>query len=64
MACLMPGILSLKKNSLHLSMDRRSGASGGGGLFTLSTVANKECALLMFLVMMSEKKNCLALLNS
>lgn len=55
--CLMAWILSLKKdaNSLHLLIENNSGDIGTGGLVNLST-ANKMHELLVFLLMISEKK--------
>ncbi len=35
-----------------------------GGFVSLSTVANKTCVLFLFVVMASEKNECLAFLSS
>ena len=53
-----------KAESLHALVDRNSEATDTGGLVNLSTVANKARALFLFLVMMSEKKDCRAFFNS
>lgn len=64
-ACLIFRILSVKNetNSLQALVDRCSEATDTGGFISLWAVANKARALLLFLVMMSEK-DCLAFLSS
>ena len=49
------------KNSLQALVDRCSEATGTGGFVSLLTVANKAQALLLFLAILSEKKDCLDL---
>ena len=51
--------LPVKKaaKSLQASVDRNSEATGIGGFVNLSTVANNERALLLFLVIVSKEKN-------
>ena len=51
-------------NSSQALVDRCSEATGTGGFVSLSTVANKAQALFLFLVIMSEKKDCLDYFNS
>lgn len=51
-------------NSLQALVESSSGATDTGGFVSLSTVVNKARALLLFLAMMSEKKDCLAFLSS
>ena len=50
--------------SLQALVDNSSDATGTGGLVNLSTVANKARELLLFLAIMSEKKDRLAFLSS
>ena len=65
-ACLILRIFSVKKeaNSLQALVERCSDATVTGGFVSLSTAANRARTLLLFLVMMSEKKDCLAFLSS
>lgn len=51
-------------NSLQALVDRNSGATDTGGFVSLSTAANRAHVSLLFLKIMSEKKDCLAFLNS
>ena len=51
-------------NSSQALVDTCSDATGTGGFVSLSTVANKAQALFLFLVIMSEKKDCLDFFNS
>lgn len=58
--------LSLKKEakSLHDLVDSSSGETDAEGLVSLSTTVNKVRALLLFLLIISERKICLALFSS
>ena len=47
-------------NSFQALVDRSSEASDTRGFVSLSTLANKAQALLLFLAMMSEKKDCIS----
>ena len=51
-------------NSVQALVDRCSESTGIGGFVSLSTVANNARALFLFLVIMSEKKDCLDFFNS
>lgn len=63
-ACLIILIFSVKEaNSLQALVDGGSGATDTGGFVSLLTVSNKAHALL-FLAMMSERKDHLAFLSS
>ena len=64
--CLIFSILSVKKeaNSLQALTDKNSDFTGTGGFVSLSTVANKVRELLLFLAIMSVKKDSLAFLSS
>ena len=63
MFSLILSILHLKKdaNSLHLFVETSSGPNCEGGLVNFSTVEKRTLALFIFLLMMLEKKDCLAL---
>lgn len=63
--CLIYRILSVKKSakSLHDLLDRSSGGTDDEGFVSLSTTANRVRELL-FLLITSEKKGCLAPFNS
>ena len=51
-------------NSSQALIDRCSEAIGTGGFVSLLTVANKVQALFLFLVIISQKKDCLDFFNS
>lgn len=59
--CWTQRLISLKKdiNSLHLFRDWKSGAKHVGGLVSFSVLMNKAPELLIFLLMVLEKKACL-----
>lgn len=65
-ACVISLNLPLHKeaNSLQALVDKCSEATGTGEFVSLLTVANKTRALLLFLVIISEKKACLAFFSS
>ena len=56
--CLIFWIFSVKsvENSLQALVDWRSGATVTGGIVNLSTVANKACALFLFLLMIRKAR--------
>jgi len=58
--------LSVKKvaKPLQAVVDRKSQGNGAGGFVYLSTASNKDCAMLLFLVIMSGKKDRLVFLKT
>ena len=64
--CKIFSILAVKKdaNSLHALVDRCSEAIGTGGVVSLSTVVIRARALLLFVLIISEKKDGLDFFSS
>ena len=63
---LISNILFVKKaaKSLHDLLDSSSGGTDAGGFVSLFTTENNVRALLLFLLIISEKKDCLAFFSS